>query len=335
MTRSTTAVRAAVVLTSMSVLAAPALVGPTAGAAPAAVVCAAGTPDPHGEFAHDGLTVTPAVKAKVARELEAQTRTLRARAARTGADPLPDQITVPVRIHIVHGNHKRDRNVTKNDARKVFYALRAGFNGAQDPTMTPTGIRFELRPISVSRNDRWFHATPGSRADREMHRKLHRGERRSLNIYLNDVNFDGGALLGIARFPWLAGSYPLLDGITINVASLPGGRARGYNLGDTVIHEAGHWFGLFHTFEGGCEGSGDYANDTAPEAEPSFECELTRDTCETPYPEGWVEGDPEPEAVPDPIQNFMDYSYDRCMNHFTPDQRTRAVTLFMRYRYGR
>ncbi|RZI91896.1 MAG: zinc metalloprotease [Microbacterium sp.] len=320
----------------MSVLAVPTLVAPTAlAAARAAVVCAEGTAARHGEFAHDEATVSPAVKARVARDLADQTRTMRARSARTGEDTLPAEIVVPVRIHIIRGTHRKDRLVTRNEARRMFYTLRAGFNGAQDPTMTPTGIRFELRPISISRNDRWFHAPPGSRADREMHRKLHQGERRSLNIYLNDVNFDGGSLLGIARFPWLAGAYPLLDGITINVSSLPGGRARGYNLGDTVIHEAGHWFGLFHTFEGGCEGSGDYANDTPAEAEPSYECDLTRDTCPTEVPEGWVPGDPEPESVLDPVQNFMDYSYDRCMNHFTPDQRTRAVTLFMRYRYGR
>lgn len=333
----TAAVRAAVLLASTTVLVAPTLVGPstTAVAAPEVAICAEGTADPHDAFAHDTLTVTPQVREKVAWDLAAETGSLRARAARTGADPLPAEITVPVWIHVIQGKRKRDRQVTRKQARQVFYVLRSGFNGAQDPTMVPTGIRFVFRPISVSRNDRWFHARPGGKADRQMHRKLHRGSRQALNIYLNDVSLDGGALLGIARFPWLAGAYPLLDGITINVASLPGGKARGYNLGDTVIHEAGHWFGLLHTFDGGCEGPGDHAEDTAPEAEPSFECELLRDTCPSERPVDWVEGEPEPEPVPDPVQNFMDYSYDRCMNHFTPDQRTRAVTLFMRYRYGR
>lgn len=329
-------VRGLAALASMSVLAGPTLISPTAEAVVAAVPCAVGTPAPKSAFAHDTATASTAVKEQVAREVAAQTTELRARAARSGAAPLPAEIVVPVQIHIIHGKHRTDRNVTRQDARRLFYVLRGGFNGQQDPTMTPTGIRFDLNAITISRNDRWFHATPGSRADRQMKRTLHRGKRRVLNIYLNNVNFDGGALLGIARFPWLAGPYPKLDGITINVASLAGGRARGYNLGDTVIHETGHWFGLFHTFEGGCEQPGDYVNDTSPEAEPSFKCELTRDTCPTELPEGWVEGvDPEPAPVLDPIQNFMDYSYDNCMNHFTPDQRTRAVTLFMRYRYGR
>lgn len=334
---------AAIALTALALVAAPALVSTTAQAAEAtpaygartAAKCVEGTPEPEGRYEHDHADVSPAVKQKVQAEIARYSSTLRARAARSGAAPLPKKITVPVRIHIIRGKHKKDRFVTRAAARKLFYTLRGGFNGKQDPRMTPTGITFELHAITVTRNDSWFHAGPGSKADRVMHRTLHAGKRRVLNIYLNNPASEGGALLGIARFPWLAGPYPKLDGVTINVESLPGGKARGYNLGDTVIHEVGHWFGLFHTFEGGCESPGDFVNDTAPEAEPSFRCDLDRDSCPTERPEGWVEGDPEPEPVVDPVQNFMDYSYDKCMTHFTPDQRTRAVTLFMRYRAGR
>jgi hypothetical protein len=307
-----------------------------AAVAPAlAVPCVAKVPATPGRFQHDDLDVTPAVARNVQRQVSLQTTTTRARANRTGAATLPARISVPVQIHVIRGSHKKDRVVTRKAARRLFYTLRAGYAGRQDPTMTPTGITFTLAAITVSRKDKWFHASPGSKADRDMHRKLHRGKRRVLNIYLNDATSDGGALLGIARFPWLAGPYPKLDGVTINVQSLPGGRARGYNSGDTVIHEVGHWFGLFHTFEGGCETPGDYIADTPAEAEPSFQCQKSRDTCPTDLPAGWTEGDPVPAAEKDPVTNFMDYSYDSCMNHFTPDQRIRAVTLFLRYRAGR
>ena len=49
---------------------------------------------------------------------------------------------------------------------------------------------------------------------------------------------------------------------------------------------------------------GDYVSDTAPEASPSYAC-IARDTCP---------GD----GLADPINNYMDYSPDSCMNTFTP-----------------
>jgi hypothetical protein len=327
--------RLAVVLVSAALLAAP-----TVAAAPthavASPICLAGAKvatNPRGPA--DTPVVTDAVKQQVAAELAAPVGTGSRRSARAAAAPLPAEIHVPVQIHVIHGRHRGDRKVTVVQARRLFYTLRAGFNGRQNPEMTPTGIIFELNKITVSRNDAWFHATPGSRADAQMKRTLHRGKRRVLNVYLNNEKSAGQALLGYARFPWLAGRYPLLDAVTINVETLAGGSARGYNLGDTIVHETGHWLGALHTFEGGCADPGDYVTDTAAEAEPSFTCPTTRDTCPTEIPADAPPGGPPPAPVFDPVTNFMDYSYDSCMNNFTPGQRTRMVTLFMRFRYGR
>ncbi len=44
---------------------------------------------------------------------------------------------------------------------------------------------------------------------------------------------------------------PRLDGVVLDFATLPGGTAAQFNLGDIHVHEIGHWMGLFHTFQVG------------------------------------------------------------------------------------
>lgn len=91
------------------------------------------------------------------------------------------------------------------------------------------------------------------------------------------------------------------------ITCLGGGDLDRYNLGNTLVHEVAHWLGLVHTFDGGCTTS-DGIFDTPAEKEPNYGCNTSdvRDTC--------------PGDGVDPIHNFLDYSDDRCMFHFTEGQ---------------
>jgi len=272
-----------------------------------------------------------AVVASAARS--ATMRASRADATGQARAAAPGHIVVPVLIHLIHGRHRHEHRISKRAARRMFYTLKAGYAGAQDPASGPTGVSFVLKKITVTRNEAWYHAAPYSRADKQMKNRLHRGRARVLNIYVNRPRSYGAPLLGFSVFPWQHRSRPKLDGVTVSDVSLPGGAAAGYNLGDTVIHETGHWLGLLHTFEGGCEDR-DGVADTPAEAQASFRCD-ERNTCDTPI---FVDpANPTGPAIdlPDPIHNFMDYSYDFCMYQFTPGQDARMIALFMHYRYGR
>jgi Pregnancy-associated plasma protein-A/Secretion system C-terminal sorting domain len=109
----------------------------------------------------------------------------------------------------------------------------------------------------------------------------------------------------------------LFDGVIIdyrNFGTCCGTLSQNYNLGRTTTHEVGHWLGLLHP--NGDENCGtDYCDDT-PQIEKlnlTTSCDKITSNCV--------------EKVTNMIENYMDYSPDRCMNVFTNDQkiRTRAA----------
>ena len=91
-----------------------------------------------------------------------------------------------------------------------------------------------------------------------------------------------------------------------------------FDLGKTVTHEAGHWLNLEHTFFGGCNAKGDFVADTPAERTPTSGCPARKDTCSDPGP--------------DPIHNYMDYSFDSCYSEFSQGQAQRMRDAWLFYR---
>ena len=60
---------------------------------------------------------------------------------------------------------------------------------------------------------------------------------------------DGQGLLGYATFPMDFADKPLNDGVVLLYSTMPGSSQPKYNMGRTLVHESGHWMGLYHTFQ--------------------------------------------------------------------------------------
>ncbi|HLP13711.1 MAG TPA: M43 family zinc metalloprotease [Flavobacteriales bacterium] len=150
------------------------------------------------------------------------------------------------------------------------------------------------------------------------------------NIWIVSEIDDNGGGSGTQGYAYFPGAGPSVDGAVIlyNAFGYDPTNTLGYNLksytnyNTTAIHEFGHGFNLYHTFEGDADGAscptntscstdGDECCDTDAHNRNDDDCTGgTLNTCHGV-------------AGSTVYNNFMAYSSDACQNRFTADQKTR------------
>ena len=234
---------------------------------------------------------------------------------------------IPVVFHVIrttggNGNISAAQIQNQVDILNEDFRALAGTPGAPG---FDTGIEFYLpttdpqgQPstgITYSTNNNWFN-DGGSYWN-----SLAWDPNRYLNIYTNN---GGGALGYVPDLPQGGIVGQKSDRVVVLWSTVGRNAPYGapFNQGRTVTHEVGHYLGLWHTFDRGCGlasscyTTGDVICDTNRESFPTNGCGNGKSSC----------------GSPDPVNNYMDYSDDRCMWEFTSEQarRMRCTLEFWR-----
>lgn len=237
----------------------------------------------------------------------------------------PGSVIIPVVFHVITTS-SGEGDVSEAEIDATIAHLNAAFSGGLGGADTP--YRFAKRQVTTrTANDDWFNATRGSQADRDMKTALNAVDRNYdrksiLNIYTSNGG-DPSLGVGYSSYAFDYPSDPAVDGVVVFYPVLPGGEdGTPYEEGDAVVHEVGHWLGLYFIFEGGCsDTAGDFVSDTPAQSAKTVGCPVVLpDSC--PNHPGL-----------DQFQNYMDISDDACRNMFTPGQAARMDALGAQYRY--
>jgi hypothetical protein len=240
-------------------------------------------------------------------------------------------VVLPVVIHIIHNNGQENisdaqvkqgiKYLNNAFAASGFYITNGSTNthiqfcmAERDPDGNATsGITRNVSAYTVMGGDTY------AADDQHVKNIIRWNPYNYINVWV--VQSIPGDVVGYSTLPEAHGTE--YEGIVMEAAYF--GSTEVNNV--VLIHEIGHYLGLYHTFEGGCTNNdcqldGDKECDTPPDQTTSYiSCDASMNSCTTDVLSGFNTDQP------DLTQDYMDYGNFNCMKVFTPGQSERMNCL--------